>query len=65
MMYVLSFCRCWDLGSVVGGCVGRNRVDGQGTTRDITRSKKRGGKKLGPCLDVRAVQLSEKKKIEI
>lgn len=30
----------------MGGCVGRSRMDGQGSARNSTRSKKRGGKKL-------------------
>nr|XP_057914459.1 ubiquitin domain-containing protein 1-like isoform X1 [Doryrhamphus excisus] len=35
----------WVSGTVMGGCVGRrSRTDGQGSTRSLTRSKKRGGR---------------------
>ncbi|KAI4812257.1 hypothetical protein KUCAC02_023659 [Chaenocephalus aceratus] len=34
----------WISGTVMGGCVGRNRMDGQGSARSSTRSKKRGGR---------------------
>ena len=37
----------WGAGTVMGGCVGRSRMDGQGSARSSTRSKKRGGKRLG------------------
>ncbi|MEQ2243641.1 hypothetical protein ILYODFUR_008931 [Ilyodon furcidens] len=32
----------WISGTVMGGCVGRSRMDGQGSARGSTRSKKRG-----------------------
>ncbi|GLD60268.1 ubiquitin domain-containing protein 1-like isoform X1 [Lates japonicus] len=32
----------WISGTVMGGCVGRSRTDGQGSARSSTRSKKRG-----------------------
>ncbi|XP_005743936.1 ubiquitin domain-containing protein 1a isoform X1 [Pundamilia nyererei] len=34
----------WISGTVMGGCVGRSRMDGQGSARNSTRSKKRGGR---------------------
>ncbi|XP_010781017.1 ubiquitin domain-containing protein 1 [Notothenia coriiceps] len=34
----------WISGTVMGGCVGRSRMDGQGSARSSTRSKKRGGR---------------------
>lgn len=34
------------VGTVMGGCVGRSRMDAQGSARSSTRSKKRGGKRL-------------------
>lgn len=35
-----------NVGTVMGGCVGRSRMDAQGSARSSTRSKKRGGKRL-------------------
>ncbi|XP_033469989.2 ubiquitin domain-containing protein 1a isoform X1 [Epinephelus lanceolatus] len=34
----------WISGTVMGGCVGRSRMDGQGSARSSTRIKKRGGR---------------------
>lgn len=36
----------WNEGTVMGGCVGRSRMDGRGSAQSSTRSKKRGGKKV-------------------
>ncbi|CAL8366389.1 ubiquitin domain-containing protein 1a isoform X1 [Gadus morhua] len=34
----------WISGTVMGGCVGRNQMDGRGTTGSATRNKKSGGR---------------------